>query len=186
MTAGGPWRTLQPRESLRIWLYRLGFNFFPAFRGTGARVIYLSEDRRKVRIKLPLNFRTRNIHGTLFGGAMYAATDPLYAVLLKVALGPGYVVWDKAGAIRHKKPGRSALYAECSLSDAQVASMRKRLDSEPSVDLHYEIELVNERGEVHAVVQKTIYAARKEVYKARNEALHAGADPADGYHNYKG
>jgi acyl-coenzyme A thioesterase PaaI-like protein len=175
MSSAGPWRTVQSRESLRIWLYRLGFNFFPAFRATGARVIYISEDRRKLRIKLPLNFRTRNIHGTLFGGAMYAATDPLYAILVKVALGPGYIVWDKAGAIRYKKPGRSTLYAECSLSDAQVATMCKRLEAEPSIDLNYEIELLDEHGVVHAVVQKTIYAARKEVYKFRQEAAQAGA-----------
>jgi acyl-coenzyme A thioesterase PaaI-like protein len=148
----------------------LRFNFFPAFRATGARVIYISEDMRKLRIKLPLNFRTRNIHGTLFGGAMYAATDPLYAILVKLALGPGFVVWDKSGAIRYKKPGRSTLYAECSLSDSQVASMKKRLDAESSVDLDYEIELMDDRGVVHAVVQKTIYAARKEVYKLRQQA----------------
>jgi acyl-coenzyme A thioesterase PaaI-like protein len=170
MSSAGPWRTVQSRPSLRIWLYRLGFNFFPAFRATGARVIYISEDRRKLRIKLPLNFRTRNIHGTLFGGAMYAATDPLYAILVKVALGPGFIVWDKSGGIRYKKPGRSTLYAECSLSDSQVASMKKRLEAESSVDLDYEIELVDERGVVHAVVQKTIYATRKEVYKLRQQA----------------
>lgn len=173
MRSEGPWRTVQSRESLRIWLRRLGFNFFPAFRATGARVIYISEDMRKLRIKLPLNLRTRNIHGTLFGGAMYAATDPLYAILVKVALGPGHIVWDRSGAIRYKKPGRSTLYAECSLSDAQVASMRKRLESESSVDLDYDIELVDERGVVHAVVQKTLYAARKEVYKVRQEAAQA-------------
>lgn len=170
MSSAGPWRSLQPRESLRTRLRRLRFNFFPAFRATGARVIYISEDMRKLRIKLPLNFRTRNIHGTLFGGAMYAATDPLYAILVKLALGPGFVVWDKSGAIRYKKPGRSTLYAECSLSDSQVASMKKRLDAESSVDLDYEIELMDDRGVVHAVVQKTIYAARKEVYKLRQQA----------------
>ena len=170
MSSEGPWRTVQSRESLRTWLRRLRFNFYPAFRATGARVIYISEDMRKLRIRLPLTFRTRNIHGTLFGGAMYASTDPLYAVLVKVALGPGFIIWDKAGAIRYKKPGRSTLYAECSLSDSQVASMKKRLESEPSVDLDYEIELLDERGVVHAVVQKTIYAGRKEVYKLRQQA----------------
>jgi acyl-coenzyme A thioesterase PaaI-like protein len=170
MSSAGPWRTVRPRESPKIWLRRLAFNFFPAFRATGARVIYISEDMRKLHIELPLNYRTRNIHGTLFGGAMYAATDPLYAILVKTALGPGYIIWDKAGAIRYKKPGRSTLYAECSLSDAQVASMKKRLESEPSIDLNYEIELLDSRGVVHAVVQKTIYAARKEVYKLRQEA----------------
>ena len=48
--------------------------------------------------------------------------------------------------------------------------MKRRLEAESSVDLDYEIELVDERGVVHAVVQKTIYATRKEVYKLRQQA----------------
>ncbi len=155
------------RGSLRTWFLRLRFNLFPAFWGTGAKVIYIAEDLRAIGIKIPLNFRTRNIYGSLFGGALYAATDPLYALLVKVGLGPGYIVWDKAGAIRYRKPGRSALYAECSISEAELASLKTRLDSEPSVDLDYEMELKDADGVVHAVVQKTIYVARKESYQLK-------------------
>ncbi|MEO8005605.1 MAG: DUF4442 domain-containing protein [Betaproteobacteria bacterium] len=160
-----PWPT-PPRESWRIWLQRLRFNFFPAFRATGARVIYISEDMRALRIRLPLNFRTRNIHGTLFGGAMYAATDPLYAILIRVALGQDYIIWDKAGTIRYRRPGRSTLYAQCSVNESQVASLKRNLEAEPSVDVSYEIELVDARGKVHATVEKTIYVARKADYKS--------------------
>lgn len=157
----------RPRESLRTWLRRQRFNLYPAFWGTGAKVDYIAEDLRSIRIRLPLNFRTRNIYGTLFGGAMYAATDPLYAILVKVGLGPGYIVWDKAGSIRYRKPGRSTLYADCSISDAELESLRERLKSEGSVDLDYEMELRDAAGVVHAVVQKTIYVARKDSYQLR-------------------
>ena len=167
MSREGPWRGGQPPESLRTRLLRLRFNFFPAFRATGARVIYISPDLRTLRIKLPLTFRTRNIHGTLFGGSMYAATDPLYAILIKVALGSDYIVWDKAATIRYKRPGRSTLYAECTVSESQIHSLRRKLETETSVDVEYEIELVDERGAVHAVVDKTIYVARKAAYKSR-------------------
>ena len=95
MNSAGPWRTVQPRESLRSWLRRLGFNFFPAFRVTGARVIYLSEDMRKLRIKLPLGLRNRNIHGTVFGGAMYA-------VVQKTIYAAGKEVYK----LRHEAPQR--------------------------------------------------------------------------------
>ena len=121
------------------------------------------------RIKLPLNWQTRNIYGTLFGGAMYAATDPLYALLIKVGLGRGYIVWDKAGTIRYKKPGRTDLFAECSISDAELKDLRERLEHERSVDLDYEITLVDSEGVVHAIVMKTIYVARKESYARKVE-----------------
>jgi acyl-coenzyme A thioesterase PaaI-like protein len=148
-------------ESLGTWWKRLRFNFFPAYWGTGAKVTYISEDLRTIRIKLPLNFRTRNIYGTLFGGAMYAAIDPLYPIIIKVGLGSGYDIWDKAGSIRYFKPGRSTLFAECSMGAQELAGLKARLEAEPSVDVDKEIELVDAGGVVHAVVQKTIYVARK-------------------------
>ena len=157
-------------ESFRTWLRRLRFNLYPAFRGTGAKVVYIAEDLRAIRIKLPLNWRTRNIYGTLFGGAMYAATDPLYALLVKIGLGPGYIVWDKAGSIRYRKPGRTDLYAECSISDRELNSIRERLIVEPSVDLEYEIHLQDAQGAVHATVMKTIYVARTESYLRKVES----------------
>ena len=37
-------------ESFRTCLYRWGFNFFPAYRGTGARITYIAADWREVRV----------------------------------------------------------------------------------------------------------------------------------------
>lgn len=128
---------------------------------------YISEDLRTIRIRLPLNFRTRNIHGTLFGGAMYAAIDPLYPIIIKVGLGAGYIIWDKAGSIRYLKPGRSTLFAECSMSEQELATLKARLENEPSVDVERGIELVDAQGVVHAIVQKTIYVARKDSCRPR-------------------
>src|SRR5262249_17195100 len=149
-----------------------------AFRATGARVTWIAEDLRAIRIKLPLNLKTKNIYGTLFGGSMYAATDPLYAILIKVGLGPGYIIWDKVGAIRYKKPGRSTLYAECRGTDAELAALKAQLDTLPSVDVEREIELVDESGVVHAVVRKTIYVARKDAYQSRLQEERFPGEPA--------
>ena len=96
-------------ESLKTRLVRWRFNFLPAYRRTGARITYVAADWREVRIKLPLNWSTRNYVGTTFGGSMYAAVDPVYMIMLIMLLGPHYIVWDKAAAIRFKKPARSTM-----------------------------------------------------------------------------
>lgn len=83
---------------------RWGFNWFPAYRATGARIEYIAADWQEVRVRVPLNRRTRNYAGTIFGGSMYAAADPIYMVMLIKLLGPGYEVWDKAAAIRSAGP----------------------------------------------------------------------------------
>ena len=88
---------------------RWGFNFFPAFRGTGARVTYISGDFDEVRVALPLNWQTRNYVGTIFGGSLYGAVDPHYMIMLIKILGPEYTVWDKTATIRFRRPNIQAL-----------------------------------------------------------------------------
>ena len=64
-------------ESWKSLLMRRYFNLFPAYRGTGGRVTYISHDWKRVKIKLPLNWRTRNYVGTIYGGSLYGAVDPI-------------------------------------------------------------------------------------------------------------
>lgn len=141
---------------------RWGFNFFPAFRGTGARVTYMSGDFREVHVKLPLNWRTRNYVGTIFGGSLYGAVDPHYMIMLIKILGPRYVVWDKAATIRFKKPGRGTLRARFLIPEEEIALIRSRLETEHSIDRVYRADLVDGDGVVHAEVDKTVYIRRKK------------------------
>ncbi len=149
-------------ESLRTRLWRWGFNFFPAFRGTGGRVTHISNDWREVRVRLPLNWRTRNYVGTTFGGSLYGCVDPFYMVMLIHNLGPNYVVWDKAATIRFKKPGRATLYARFMLSEEELAAIKETLQRERSVDRIYQVDLADAEGVVHASVEKIVYIARRE------------------------
>ena len=149
-------------ESWKSCWLRWKFNFFPALRGTGARVTYLSDDWREVRIRLPLNWRTRNYVGTIYGGSLYGAVDPFYMVMLIRNLGPDYVVWDKAATIRFRKPGRGTLYARFTLDAAELDSIRRALDGQRSIDRVYNVELTDAEGTVHASVEKVIYIARKQ------------------------
>jgi hypothetical protein len=141
---------------------RWGFNFFPAFRGTGARVTYMSGDFREVHVKLPLNRRTRNYVGTIFGGSLYGAVDPHYMTMLIKILGRDYIVWDKAATIRFKKPGRGTLYARFVIPEEETALIRRRLEIEHSIDRVYRVDLVDADGVVHAEVDKTIYVRKKD------------------------
>lgn len=144
-------------ESFATRLRRWGFNFFPAYRGTGARITYIADDWREVHIRLPLNWRTRNYVGTMFGGSMYGAVDPIYMIMLIKTLGSGYTVWDKAASICFKAPGRATLYARFQLSVEETEGIRTVLESQPTTERNYTVELADGAGKVHAVIEKTIY-----------------------------
>jgi acyl-coenzyme A thioesterase PaaI-like protein len=148
-------------ESVRTKLQRWGFNLFPAYRATGARIAYIERDFREVRVKLPLSWRTRNYVGTIFGGSMYGAVDPVYMIMLIKRLGPGYVVWDKSASIRFRRPGRDTLHATFLLEDTELEAIRSALETDESVERAYTVELVDGEGTVHAVVDKVIYIRRR-------------------------
>lgn len=149
-------------ESFASRRFRWAFNLFPAFRGTGGRVTYIAHDFREVRVKVPLNWRTRNYVGSIFGGSLYSAVDPVYMIMLIKILGPGYTVWDKAATIRFQKPGRSTLYARFHLSEEEISTIRRLAEASP-IDRVYTVDLVDGDGVVHATVEKTIYIKKKKL-----------------------
>lgn len=140
---------------------RWRFNLFPAFRGTGARVTYIADDWKEVRVRLPLTWRTRNYVGTIFGGSLYGAGDPFYMIMLIQVLGPGYVVWDKAATIRFRRPGRTTLHARFVLTDDEIAEIRRLLETADRTDRVYVVELSDAAGVVHATVEKVVQVRRR-------------------------
>ncbi|HEX7175378.1 MAG TPA: DUF4442 domain-containing protein [Pyrinomonadaceae bacterium] len=149
-------------ESFSTKLLRWKFNLFPAYRGTGGRITYIAADLREVRVRLPLNWRTRNYVGTIFGGSLYAAVDPIYMLMLIWALGPGYVVWDKAASVRFKLPGRSTLHAHFRLDEDELRAIQSELENARSINRVYSVDLKDAEGKVHATVEKTIYIRRRD------------------------
>ena len=148
-------------ESSRSRLLRWKFNLVPAYRGTGARVTYIAGDFREVRIRLPLSWRTRNVVGTIFGGSMYGAVDPIFMIMLIKLLGPDYIVWDKVATIRFRKPGKATLYATFTIDETELDAIRAATSSGHSVDRTYHVNLVDEAGIVHAEIEKVIYVKRR-------------------------
>jgi len=149
-------------ESLGSRLHRWYFNFFPAYRGTGARITYLADDFREIRVRLKLSRRTRNYVGTIFGGSMYGAVDPIYMVMLIKNLGPEFQVWDKAATIRFRKPGRGTLYARFLLDERELEDIRAALVAESATERVSDVELTDDIGVVHASIRKTVHIRRKD------------------------
>lgn len=162
-------------ESLRSKVLRWGFNVFPAFWGTGARITYIADDYREVRVRLPLTWRTRNYVGTIFGGSMFAALDGVHIVMLLKTLGPGYIVWDKAASIRFRRPGREQLYATCRIAAEELASLRAEVDRSGKAEREFTVDWVDAAGEVHATCQKLLSIRRRA---AADAAPRSGPGPA--------
>jgi acyl-coenzyme A thioesterase PaaI-like protein len=149
------------KEKLGPRPFRWLMNLWPCIRGTGVRVTHIAPNWKEIRVRLPLSLRTRNYVGSIFGGSLYGAVDPLYMLMLIRLLGPDYVVWDKSASIRFLKPGRTTLYATCRVEDDELDEIRRLLQSEPKIDRTYRIALADDQGTVHAEVDKVIQIRKR-------------------------
>ena len=132
-------------ENFSKKIERFKFNLFPAYRGSGGRITYISDDYHEIHVKLPLNWRTKNYVGTIFVGSMFAATDPIFMVMLIKILGGDYLVWDKSTNIRFKRAGKETLFAKFIITPEEISEIKAQLETLKSIDKIYKVELKTKR-----------------------------------------
>jgi acyl-coenzyme A thioesterase PaaI-like protein len=141
---------------------RLLFNWWPVFRGMGIKVREIAPDFRHVTVELRMKLLNRNYVGTHFGGSMFAMADPFWMVMMMQVLGKGYVVWDKAGAVRFRRPGRGTLTAKFEVTQAMVDEVIAKTAGGEKFEPTYAVDLVDGEGAVVATVEKTLHIRRKK------------------------
>ena len=143
-------------------LFKHGFNLSPMYRRSTARITEVTEDLLHVRIKLPLSYKNSNYVGSIFGGSLFSAVDPIPMVQLINLLGDDYA------EIAFKRPARETLYAEFSYTPEELEGIKARVAAENEIDIVKTTQLVDQAGDtVFCEVRKTIYVADKAYYRAK-------------------
>jgi Domain of unknown function (DUF4442) len=94
--------------------------------------------------------------GTHFGGSLFAMADPWFMVALIQILGPDYLVWDKSGTIRFRKPGRGTVRARFEIPDDRVEEIRAGVEAQGKMEPVFVARIVGPDGEVVAEVEKVL------------------------------
>lgn len=147
------------------WL-RWAMNCWPPFVGAGVCVRRIADDFSEVDVEMRLAWYNRNYVRTHFGGSLYAMTDPFHMIMTMHRLGPGYIVWDKAGAVDYVAPGRGTVRADFRISDEQIEDIRRQAENGDRVLPVFAVDVVDVEGNVVARVRKTLYVRRKRSHVA--------------------
>lgn len=140
---------------------RHGMNLWPPFLGAGKAVQTISADWRSCTVVLRQRPWNRNYVGVHFGGSLFAMTDPFWMMMVLHNVGPGYVVWDKAGQIDFLRPGRGELRCEFTLSAEALRDLRSRADALGKATTWFHVDILDVAGEVVASVRKQVYVRAK-------------------------
>jgi acyl-coenzyme A thioesterase PaaI-like protein len=140
------------RRMVALWL---------PFLGAGIRVLEVSDDWRRVRVRLRRHWYNANYVGTHFGGSLFAMTDPFWMIMVMENLGRDYTVWDKAAEIEFIAATREDVFAEFVLDPVVVDRLREAAASGDKVLHWFEVEVRTAAGQVVARVRKQVYVRRK-------------------------
>lgn len=151
-------------------LFRLRMNLYPPYLGAGIRVTRISDDFREIDVELRRQPGNANAFGTHFGGSLYAMVDPFYCLQFFAALGPGYVVWDKAAKIDFVRPGKGTVRAKFRISEADIAAAREATATGAKYLPVFHVDVLDAGGEVVAKIEKELYVRRKPERKRRDPA----------------
>lgn len=135
---------------------------YPPFWVMGIKVLELEQNPVRLRLLLPLNWRSRNTGGSMFGGFQAAVADPIAPMACLMAF-PGYHVWTRHMAIDFILPGNSDLELRFTFDDEQLEQVRKELAERGRATPTFEYGLYRSDGQRCSVVHCTV-AIREEGY----------------------
>jgi len=132
-------------------------NLWPPFLFSGITVLEVSKEFRYAKVRLRKRSLTSNYVGTLFGGSLFAMTDPFFMIMAMKNLGKKYIVWDKRGEIEFVSPGKETVYATFHLTDEDLEDIKLQVQKSGKYLKWFEVELKTADGSVVARVRKQIY-----------------------------
>ncbi|KTD18701.1 Uncharacterised protein [Legionella lansingensis] len=139
---------------------RLILNCYPPFWGAGIHVEVITKDFSFARVSMVFRWYNKNYMRTQFGGSLYSMTDPFFALMLIHRLGPDYVVWDKHGEINYIKPGKTRVYADFSISEEELQTVKQVVAENGKHLPVFHTKIYDSSKEVIATIKKTLYVKR--------------------------
>lgn len=134
--------------------------FYPPLFFQQVRVKKFEKGFRGVEVKIAKSILNRNYNNSIFGGTIFSAADPFYAVLFdQILQRKGYKVrvWLKGASINYLKPGRTDLYFKINISEADIAEAEHALITVGKFVKSYPMKITGKNGELCATVQNEVY-----------------------------
>ncbi|MCF8453766.1 MAG: DUF4442 domain-containing protein [Pedobacter sp.] len=155
-------------ENMLKWAMR----FYPPLFFQRIWVIKFDKGFTGVHVKISKSFLNVNYNRTIFGGTIFSASDPFFALLFDQILqrrGLKCRVWLRSAEIRYLKPGATNLYFTISLSDEQIKEAETILITEGKFVKAYPMNIFSSEGLLCATVINEVYI--RNLYKGEEQTI---------------
>lgn len=155
-------------ENMLKWAMR----FYPPLFFQRIWVIKFDKGFTGVHVKISKSFLNINYNRTIFGGTIFSASDPFFALLFDQILqrrGLKCRVWLRSAEIRYLKPGATNLYFTISLSEQQIKEAETILVTEGKFVKAYPMNIFSSEGLLCATVINEVYI--RNLYKGEEQTI---------------
>ncbi|MBC7745360.1 MAG: YiiD C-terminal domain-containing protein [Flavobacterium sp.] len=159
---------MQVSENTLKWAMR----FYPPLLFQRIWVKKFDKGFRGVEVKIFKSFLNINYNKSIFGGSIFSASDPFYALLFdQILQRKGYKirVWLKSAHISYIKPGRGNLHFRVNLSDEDILEAENALKTAGKFIKAFPMEINFKDGQVCARVINEVYI--RNLYKGEEETV---------------
>ena len=154
-------------ENVLKWALR----FYPPLLFQRIWVIRFEKNFRGVKVKVNKSLINNNYNNSIFGGTIFAAADPFYPLLFhQVLTHKGYKVrvWMKSASINYVKPGRTDLFFNINITEADIKEIEQVLNTNGKHIKAYPIEMFNKEGELCVFALSEIYIRNLDLTETSN------------------
>jgi acyl-coenzyme A thioesterase PaaI-like protein len=147
----------------RVWSPRRGrwlLNLYPPFLFQRIRVAEIGAEYRYARLVVKRSLLNRNLNGTIFGGSISSAADPMHAILFWQALarrGLATHAWTRSARVEFEKPGDCDLTLEFAIEDDVLRAAERAVRAGQSFVRTFPIEVLGHDGVRRARVETEIH-----------------------------
>ena len=134
--------------------------FYPPLFFQRIWVLDFADDFTSAHIKINRSLLNINYNKTIFGGTIFSASDPFYALLFDQVLrkkGFKTRVWLKSAQIAYLKPGNGDLYFKIEISQQDIDEAEEKLNTVGKFVKSFPIEIKNKDGEICALISNEVY-----------------------------
>jgi hypothetical protein len=143
-------------ENLLKWAMR----FYPPLFFQRIWVVQIDKNFMGAEISVAKSFLNMNYNRSIFGGTIFCAADPFFAVLFYQILkrkGLNVRIWLKSASIHYLKPGFSRLSLKIKLCEQDILDVENTLAAGEKFIRTFSVELWNTAGQLCATVDNEVY-----------------------------
>jgi len=138
---------------------RFLINLYPPMLFNGVRVLFVAKDFTSLKLRIRRTLFTRNHAGSIFGGSLFSAVDPFYALMYWQIFKQENLecfTWLKSAEIKYLKPANKKLYASLFISAEEKKDALAAIKVNERFDAHFTIYLTDKEGVKYVEIKQLI------------------------------